>query len=104
MKKILLFVTAVIVTAFATKANNVTVSNVSLTGQNTSAGLNNVANYTNVKFDVSWDNSWRVSGTGTPNNWDAVWVFVKYKESGSGQIFKHAKLSTDPGSPLCCNY
>lgn len=72
-------------------ANNVEVSNVALTNQNTSAGANNPANHTFVNFDVTWDNSWRTS-TG-PANWDAVWVFVKYQEFG--QDFKHATLSTN---------
>lgn len=57
-------------------ANNIAVSNVSTTGQNTSAGVNNAANYTLVEFDLSWENSWRAS-TG-PSNWDAAWVFVKF--------------------------
>lgn len=29
-----------------------------------------------VKFGLSWDYSWR---TVDPNNWDAVWIFVKYR-------------------------
>lgn len=28
-----------------------------------------------VTFNISWENSWRVSTA--PNNWDAAWVFVK---------------------------
>lgn len=65
-------------------ANNLQISNTTLTGQNASSG------YVDVKFDISWDNSWRVN-TG-PNNWDAVWLFVKYKlQNGT---WKHAILST----------
>jgi len=30
-----------------------------------------------VKFDIQWENSWRTSSA--PNNWDAAWVFVKYR-------------------------
>jgi hypothetical protein len=56
-------------------ANNITVSNVSLTGQNTGS------HYSRVKFDLAWENSWRTSSA--PNNWDAAWVFVKYKVSGN---------------------
>ncbi|MCX6160050.1 MAG: hypothetical protein NTV87_01765, partial [Ignavibacteriae bacterium] len=52
-------------------ANNISVSNFSLTGQNTAN------HYVMVKFDISWENSFRVS-TG-PSNWDAAWVFVKYR-------------------------
>ena len=62
-------------------ANNISISNVSLTGQNTDAGVNNSANYSLVQFDLSWENSWRTSSA--PNNWDAAWVFVKYKVSGN---------------------
>jgi formylglycine-generating enzyme required for sulfatase activity len=46
-----------------------------------------------VQFTVSWDNSWR---TATPNNWDAAWVFVKYKvrslDGGDG-LWRHASLN-----------
>lgn len=50
-------------------ANNITVSNTNLTGQNTTD------DYGMVQFDLSWDNSWRTSSE--PNNWDAARVFVK---------------------------
>jgi formylglycine-generating enzyme required for sulfatase activity len=64
-------------------ANNVTISNASLTGQNISG------HYTMVKFDIQWDNSWRTSTA--PNNWDAAWVFVKYRV-GTG-AWQHAWLN-----------
>jgi len=48
-------------------ANNLTITNVSLTKPDS-------ANSTiTVQFDISWDNSWR-----NYINYDAVWVFVKY--------------------------
>jgi formylglycine-generating enzyme required for sulfatase activity len=65
-------------------ANNITVSNFSLTGHNTSG------NYTMVKFDITWNNSWRTSSA--PNNWDAAWVFVKYRVAGPGEVWHHALL------------
>ncbi len=37
---------------------------------------NEGANHKIVSFGLSWDYSWR---TVDPNNWDAVWVFVKYR-------------------------
>ena len=52
-------------------ANNVTISNFSLTGQNAAN------HYAMIKFDISWENSWRTSSA--PNNWDAAWIFVKYR-------------------------
>jgi formylglycine-generating enzyme required for sulfatase activity len=78
------------------KANDIVVSSALLTGQNTTAGANNAANFTFVRFNMSWSNSWRVS-TG-PSNWDAAWVFVKYRiEGGTGCTpggWQHATLST----------
>lgn len=56
-------------------ANNISITNPSLNRQNTTD------NYTFVQFDINWDNSWRTSSA--PYNWDAVWVFVKYKVNGN---------------------
>lgn len=57
-------------------ANNITIFNYSLTDRN-------VTNHSiMVKFDISWENSWRTSLA--PNNWDAAWVFVKYRV-GTGE-------------------
>jgi formylglycine-generating enzyme required for sulfatase activity len=42
-----------------------------------------------LKFDVSWAGSWRTSSA--PGNWDAVWLFVKYRV-GSG-AWQHARLN-----------
>lgn len=64
-------------------SNNISLSNISLTDQNTAG------HYTMVKFDISWDNSWRTSSA--PNNWDAAWVFVKYR-TNSGP-WHHAWLN-----------
>lgn len=66
-------------------ANNISVSNVTVTGQNTTAGANNVANFSLVQFNLSWENSWRV-GDG-PANWDAAWVFVKFRVGASNPTF-----------------
>ena len=78
-------------------ANNLSVSTPVLVGRNVSAGTNNAANYVYVKCDISWDNSWKVTGS-APNNWDAAWVFVKYKV-GSGD-WQHATLNlTQPTAP-----
>ena len=77
-----------------TYANNITISNLSLTGKNTSAGVNNIANYMLVQFDINWENSWRTSAA--PNNWDAAWVFIKYRVSvanGGDGLWKHATLN-----------
>lgn len=66
-------------------ANNIQISGISLSGQNTT-------NHTvQVQFSVSWENSWRIAGG--PANWDAAWVFVKYR-LGSGP-WQHAYLNPD---------
>ncbi|MDW3650162.1 MAG: SUMF1/EgtB/PvdO family nonheme iron enzyme [Bacteroidia bacterium] len=64
-------------------ANNVEVSNVSLTGQNTTDQT------VQVQFDLAWENSWRISVG--PSNWDAAWVFVKFRPSGGD--WQHASLN-----------
>jgi formylglycine-generating enzyme required for sulfatase activity len=72
-------------------ANNIRVSNVVLTGKNTTAGTNDPANHILVQFDLSWENSWRT--TTEPNNWDAAWVFIKYRV-GNG-AWAHAFLNNN---------
>lgn len=55
-------------------ANNIQVTNVVLTDQNTTTGT------TVIEFDLSWENSWRI-GVG-PANYDAAWVFAKFRVGG----------------------
>lgn len=69
------------------KANNLSISNAQLTGQNTSGGSGSTGNYIMVQFDISWENSFRDA-----INWDAAWVFIKFKTSG-GTTWKHATLT-----------
>jgi formylglycine-generating enzyme required for sulfatase activity len=72
-------------------ANNITLSNVTTTGQNTTAGVNAAANFTLVEFDLSWENSWRTSNG--PSNWDAAWVFVKFQVGVSNPTFSNITLT-----------
>jgi len=65
-------------------ANNIQVSNVKLVEQNT------FNQYTMVKFDISWQNSWRFSTL--ESNWDAAWIFVKYRRK-SETVWHHARLN-----------
>ena len=65
-------------------ANNIEVSHVGLASQNTGNQT------TQVEFDLSWENSWRISVG--PANWDAAWVFVKYRINGD--LWQHATEST----------
>lgn len=72
---------------FSVQANNIQVSNVSLTGQVSAS------DYTYVEFDLSWENSWRISVG--PANYDAAWVFIKFR---NGANWSHASLNYVDGS------
>jgi len=72
-------------TALPVQANNLVVENATFTDRNTTD------HYGKIRFDISWDNSWRVSEA--PANWDAVWVFAKWKLQ-SGTEWFHCTLST----------
>jgi len=66
-------------------ANNIQIDNISLTGQD-------ITNeYTLIQFDTSWDNSWRISEG--PSNWDAAWVFAKWKLSSVAD-WAHCTIDT----------
>lgn len=80
MNKIALYVGMMIVLLLprAAEANNIAVSNATVTGRNTSAGTNNAANFVNVKFDCSWDNSWRY------NSSNGSLSYISVKTGGTG--------------------
>ena len=60
-------------------ANNIAVSNVSFINKDTANKAYD------IKFDVSWDNSWFIAGAPSSTaNWDAAWVFAKYSTYSSG--------------------
>ncbi|MBL0097507.1 MAG: hypothetical protein IPP46_14235 [Bacteroidetes bacterium] len=61
-----------LVSCLVSMANNVVISNVSI--------VNNGPGNIQVKFDLSWDNSWRTNVG--PANYDGAWVFFKYKTAG----------------------
>lgn len=67
--------------------SGIDVTNISLGTRN--AGTGNAP----INFDISWNNSWRSTGGGAPapNNWDAAWVFVKFKKNGGD--WAHASLN-----------
>ena len=72
-------------------ANNVNiVGNVTVEGKNTSAGINNPANYTYLNFSVAWNNAWRNDNV-APYNYDAVWIFAKYRVNGGE--WKHVSIN-----------
>lgn len=74
--------------ACVARANNLVLTNLALA--HVSGGT------ADVQFDVMWENSWRLSwtdngGTVGVTNWDAVWVFAKYRFSGGP--WKHLLLA-----------
>lgn len=78
-------IAAILITATALNANNITVSQTAyLVEKNTST------HSLKVKFDLSWENSWRTSSA--PYNWDAAWLIIKYRVNGGD--WKHATLDT----------
>ena len=83
----LLFMALLSITS-TTLANNVKVENVRLRNQNTTTDEKE------VEFDLSWENSWRTSAA--PYNWDACWVFAKYRLT-SASTWNHVTLSTTDG-------
>jgi formylglycine-generating enzyme required for sulfatase activity len=65
-------------------ANNISVDGISLQNRNKST------DQVQVKFNLSWNNSFRTASG--PQNFDAAWVFVKYKIGING-TWKHATLN-----------
>ena len=85
MKKLgLCLLVVLLVLPLVAFANNVQISNVTITGAQPAE------DYTLVQFDLSWENSWRLATA--PANWDAVWVFVKYSND-AGSTWHHAYLN-----------
>jgi hypothetical protein len=83
IRKLLLLVCITTLSSLSFLANNVLITNAKLVNSN-KASL-----YGMVQFDISWENSWRTSAA--PNNWDALWVFVKYRVTGG--VWQHAWLN-----------
>jgi hypothetical protein len=50
-----------------------------------------------VQFKLNWQNSLRTSNA--PFNWDATWVFIKYKVGVNGE-WKHASECTSGGHSI----
>lgn len=85
MKKIIYLIVLLFLMYGSVNANNIKVDNQPMLLQQ-----DKVNNTVNISFDLSWENSWRVSTA--PGNWDAAWIFAKYK-MGSSNVWKHCKLS-----------
>ena len=73
-------------------ANGLEIGQVRITGQNT------VDEFSMIEFNISWKNSWRTSTY--ESNWDAVWVFVKYKKVDGAitSVWNHCSLNYVDGT------
>jgi hypothetical protein len=65
--------------ALAVRANNLQITNVVATALG--------GGQASVEFDLSWENSWRDA-----ENFDAVWVFLKYRVDGA-PAWRHVTLA-----------
>ena len=65
-------------------ANNIALGTATLTDENVTEGC------VYVTFDVTWEHSWRMSSGAS--NWDAAWLFVKYRVGGVGGEWLPAHL------------
>ena len=81
MKKYILFFLFCVPFIKESLANNLTIS----------TPVYSNANKT-ITFNVSWDNSWKLSAG--PSNWDGVWVFVKRQACSNTNTWATALLST----------
>jgi len=75
-----------IFSAFSLKAANIKIDKTP-----TITDINTTDKSAFINFDMSWENSWKVSESAS--NYDGAWVFVKYKEKDATE-WKHAFLST----------
>ncbi len=86
MKRLAVFLTSLV--AGSLLANNITITNVTV--------LNAANGLADIRFDLSWGNSWHNTwpengGALILTNWDAAWVFVKFRSSGGH--WQHAILN-----------
>ena len=85
IRALLLVLTSIILTLREGECSGVSVENIALGALNTGS--------TTVSFNITWTNSWRSTGSGAPapNNWDAAWIFVKFRKNGGD--WAHASLN-----------
>lgn len=54
----------------------------------TTQNLDTTNGTVDIKFDITWNNSWRISSGSA--NWDSAWVFVKFRKNNGN--WAHASL------------
>jgi len=86
-RKLFLLLAMLVFFALDGACSGVDVTNISL--GTLDAGTGNAP----INFDISWRNSWRSTDPGAPapNNWDAAWVFIKFRKNNGN--WAHASLT-----------
>ena len=79
------------VSQFHAQGSNLSISNIKLINNDIVDTRYKSTDFRLVQFDISWQNSWRDN-----INWDAVWIFVKYKVERDE--WKHATLNYVDGN------
>ncbi len=83
-----------LLTAGVATANNLQIENTTVVLSETQDGT------AYVKFDISWENSWRYETDDYPGYLhDAAWVFLKVRPAGGGE-WTHVKLNTAGTDPV----
>ncbi|WP_370390038.1 SUMF1/EgtB/PvdO family nonheme iron enzyme [uncultured Winogradskyella sp.] len=93
MKKTILLIFALIQISVAW-ANGINVENVSLENFNESEG------WVHINCRITWQGSWRIDAG--PSNWDAAWVFAKYRADGGA--WQHVTLTPAQSEMLNANF
>lgn len=83
MKRFLLAIATLGIISSA-EANNISVANVSISGQNTGS------HFSLINYDITWENSWRTSTN--ESNYDGAWVFVKFRKKNAF-AWQHATIN-----------
>lgn len=77
-------------------ANNVSTSNIFLTGQNA------VSDFTLINYNITWENSWRTSTN--ESNYDGCWIFAKFRKVNASN-WQHATINyVSPGTAAACGH
>ena len=72
MSAVAAVVIAIMTAGSSVQANNLTLTNITVKGRDSRTAL--------IKFDISWENSWRHGVKGDPLYFhDAAWVFFKVR-------------------------
>lgn len=87
LRNISLYMLLIILSSSVLSASNLVISNVRM--------MNKQAQTMQVCFDISWEYSWRA--TAAPGNWDAAWVFFKYRvqdqQNNTWSSWSHVNLN-----------